>query len=82
MFVKCYIKTILEYPIEFILNTENIIVIEKIMDENKIILNLTGGTFDFRFESLEIADQIYCAFINLLEMDENNYSTNINLIIL
>lgn len=82
MFVKCKVKTILEKPVEFLLNVESIVTMEKLVDENKLNLHLNTGDFDFWFDTEEIKDEVYGAFVELLATGESVISDNISLLTL
>lgn len=82
MFVKCKVKTILEKPVEFILNLDSIVTMEKIVDENKLNLHMTTGDYDFWFDSEEIKNEVYEAFVELLATRETVLSDNLSLLIL
>lgn len=82
MFVKCEIKTILEKPLMFIFNMDSFVLLEKNRDEPKINFHLSNGAFEFIFESEEIMDEVYRAFIAVLKDEDSIYSSNISLLIL
>lgn len=82
MFVKCKVKTILEKPVEFLLNVESIATMGKLVDENKLNLHLNTGDFEFWFDSEEIKDEVYNAFTEFLATKQTVISDNISLLTL
>jgi len=82
MFVKCKIKTILAKPVEFLMNVETIVTLEKLVDEHKLNLHLNTGDFEFWFDSEEIKDEVYNAFTELLATKQTVISDNISLLTL
>jgi len=82
MFVKCEMKTSEGKILEFILNTESIVVIEKIIEGFKIILHLNTGCFSWEYDSLSITNEILHGFGYLLNKSASWSSPNLSLLIL
>lgn len=82
MFVKCKVKTVLAVPIEFLLNRETIVTMEKVVGENRLNLHMVNGSYDFLFDSEEIKNEVYEAFVELLATGLAVISDNVSLLIL
>ncbi len=82
MFVKCKIKTFLEVPVEFILNVESIVTIQKIADENKVNLHMNAGDYEFLLENEDVKNEVYEAFVELLATKLPVVSDNVSFLIL
>ena len=82
MFVKCKVKTVLAVPVEFLLNRETIVTMEKIVGENRLNFHIVNGSYDFLFDSEEIKNEVYEAFVELLATGESVISDNISLLTL
>jgi len=82
MFIKAKIQNNLVECVEFILNTEGIVAVIKENTNKKIILNLNSGVYDFNCATLNICDQIYAAFVELLAVKESVIYSHVSLLIM